>query len=286
VANSKISALTSATTPLAGTETLPVVQSSATTKVTVSNLTAGRAVSALSFASTSGFNFNSAFTSTNNYVGCDNTAGNSATLWFRAGRNVGAGSVDAVGLDCLNSAGSVIVPAIIRATPFYINDGTATTTYSGGNITVGAGNIVPNTAAKGINFTANTPASGMTSQLLNWYEEGSFSPTITAAVGTGYTTAVYFAKYTRVGRLVTIALNIQVTAAGTASGVMNISGLPFTSAATMIPASICYEQVSGIAYLAKGSAAGTTATITTLTGTGIVWAYATQYNFTLVYQTT
>ena len=155
-----------------------------------------------------------------------------------------------------------------------------------GDVNLSTGNITQGTAAKGVNFTANTPASGMTSQLLNWYEEGAFTPTITAAVGTGYTTAAYFAKYTRVGRLVTIALNVQVTAAGTASGIMNISGLPFTSAATMIPSSICYEQVSGIAYLAKGSAAGTTATITTLTGTGIVWAYATQYNFTLVYQTT
>jgi hypothetical protein len=52
VANSKISALTSATTPLAGTEVLPIVQSSATTKVTVANLTAGRAVSASSLALT------------------------------------------------------------------------------------------------------------------------------------------------------------------------------------------------------------------------------------------
>jgi hypothetical protein len=48
MANTKISALTSATTPLAGTETLPVVQSGVTTKVTVDNLTAGRAISALS----------------------------------------------------------------------------------------------------------------------------------------------------------------------------------------------------------------------------------------------
>ena len=50
--NSKISDLTSATTPLAGTETLPVVQSSTTTKVSVANLTAGRAVSGTSFAVT------------------------------------------------------------------------------------------------------------------------------------------------------------------------------------------------------------------------------------------
>lgn len=46
MADSKISALSSATTPLAGTEVLPIVQSGATVKVAVSNLTAGRTVSA------------------------------------------------------------------------------------------------------------------------------------------------------------------------------------------------------------------------------------------------
>lgn len=46
MANSKISALTSATTPLVGTEVLPVVQSSTTKQVSVANLTAGRDVSA------------------------------------------------------------------------------------------------------------------------------------------------------------------------------------------------------------------------------------------------
>ena len=46
----KISALTGASTPLAGTEVLPIVQSSSTVKVSVANLTAGRAVSATSIA--------------------------------------------------------------------------------------------------------------------------------------------------------------------------------------------------------------------------------------------
>jgi hypothetical protein len=46
MADKKISALTSATTPLAGTEVLPIVQSGATVKVAVSDLTAGRTVSA------------------------------------------------------------------------------------------------------------------------------------------------------------------------------------------------------------------------------------------------
>lgn len=52
MANSKISALTAATTPLAGTEVLPVVQSGVTKQVSVANLTAGRAVSADSLALT------------------------------------------------------------------------------------------------------------------------------------------------------------------------------------------------------------------------------------------
>lgn len=52
MANTKISALTSATTPLAGTEVLPVVQSSTTKQVSVANLTAGRAVSASSLTLT------------------------------------------------------------------------------------------------------------------------------------------------------------------------------------------------------------------------------------------
>lgn len=45
MADTKISALTSATVPLAGTEVLPIVQGGATVKVTVDNLTAGKAVS-------------------------------------------------------------------------------------------------------------------------------------------------------------------------------------------------------------------------------------------------
>ena len=60
MANTKISALTSSTTPLAGTEVLPIVQSSATVKVAVSDLTAGRSVSMSAATISSG---NLAFTS-------------------------------------------------------------------------------------------------------------------------------------------------------------------------------------------------------------------------------
>jgi len=52
MADSKISALPASTTPLAGTEVLPIVQGLATRQVSVANLTAGRAVSALSLSLT------------------------------------------------------------------------------------------------------------------------------------------------------------------------------------------------------------------------------------------
>jgi len=46
MADTKISALPASTTPLAGTEVLPIVQSGATKQVSVANLTTGRAISA------------------------------------------------------------------------------------------------------------------------------------------------------------------------------------------------------------------------------------------------
>jgi hypothetical protein len=54
MADSKISALPASTVPLAGTEVLPIVQSSTTKQVSVANLTAGRAISATQLTLTTG----------------------------------------------------------------------------------------------------------------------------------------------------------------------------------------------------------------------------------------
>lgn len=52
MADKKISALNAATTPLAGTEVLPIVQSGSTVKVSIADVTAGRAVSCSNFTYT------------------------------------------------------------------------------------------------------------------------------------------------------------------------------------------------------------------------------------------
>jgi hypothetical protein len=97
------------------------------------------------------------------------------------------------------------------------------------------GNYIPAIAGKGINFTANTPAAGMTSQLLNWYEEGDWTPTYSPASGS-FTSVTYntntYGRYTRIGRMVSIQ-GIIITDAitvGTAAGNIRIAGLPFSSA--------------------------------------------------------
>jgi hypothetical protein len=54
MADTKISALPASTVPLAGTEVLPIVQSSTTRQVSVANLTAGRAISATQLTLTTG----------------------------------------------------------------------------------------------------------------------------------------------------------------------------------------------------------------------------------------
>lgn len=100
-----------------------------------------------------------------------------------------------------------------------------------GDQTLATGNLIQGTAAKGLNFTANTPAAGMTSQLLNWYEEGTWTPT----QGGGLTVSGAFSSagtYTRVGRQVTVAGYVAgatgLSAAG--GGAIVSGGLPFAPA--------------------------------------------------------
>ena len=150
MADTKISALTGASTPLAGTEVLPIVQSSTTVKVAVSDLTAGRAV----------------------------------------------------------ATGALTVT---------------------GDATLSTGNLVQGTANKGFNLTANTPTStagaAMTSQLMNWYEEGTWTPA--DGSGASLTFTAVTGNYTRVGRVVTAICSFTYPSTADATNSV-VNGLPFT----------------------------------------------------------
>lgn len=404
MADTKISALTVATTPLAGTEVLPIVQSGVTKQVSVANLTAGRAVSADSLTltgsplpATSGGTGQSSYavgdllyasTTTALSKLADVATGNAlisggvgvAPSWgkinltthvsgtlpvanggtgvtsFSAGQilygslsqsanlfwdntnvrfgvgtsspsynvdviqnvslsgriranTAGVGTYAQLLLETGNTntgvsqayvkasstnGGNSGINIILGAQPdggaaydLVVGEGTAKTWRPGTDNTTTLGsssyqwstiytkdNLVQGTAAKGINFTANSAAAGMTSQLLNWYEEGTWTPVDGSGAGLTLTNNAT-ARYTRIGRMV--YLSCDVTYPSTANGsIMLISGFPFTTAVDgggaigytdYAPAAQIFAQVTsgsqGIRLQTNGGSTLTNATVST-----------------------
>ena len=247
--NSKISALTASTTPLAGTETLPVVQSGVTKNVTVANLTAGRSVSVANLTDTALTSGRITFASAGGLL-----ADSAGLTWGVDRVNIAYGGVTY--LIVTNSADGNNVVLSAAATTCVLNSAngfswviqtagsTKLTVDNSSNVTFNLGNLVQGTAAKGINFTANTPAAGMTSQLLNWYEEGTWTPVMVPASGT-ITTQTCGGSYTRMGNVVTVTYSVQITNVGTGAGFARVAGLPFTAKnATQEASGISREQAA------------------------------------------
>jgi len=103
-----------------------------------------------------------------------------------------------------------------------------------GDQTILNGNLVIGTAGNGIDFSADPSAPGMTNELLDDYEEGTWTPEYTNVTPptTPYTMNIVAATYTKVGRLVTLTAYIRTNSVDTtgAAGSLRISGLPFAAA--------------------------------------------------------
>lgn len=102
-----------------------------------------------------------------------------------------------------------------------------------GDNTLSTGNLIQGTAAKGFNFTANSAQAGKTTQLLNWYEEGTYTPT----QGAGLTVVGAFTStgtYTRIGNMVFVSgiLNGATSIAYNAGTTIMTGGLPFTASSS------------------------------------------------------
>ena len=86
-------------------------------------------------------------------------------------------------------------------------------------------------SGNGVDFSANSSASGMSSELFDHYEEGTFDVTIRDATSGGNTgSVVQTNKYVRIGNKVWMQFNlINVTTTGlTGSNVLYFRGLPFS----------------------------------------------------------
>ena len=99
---------------------------------------------------------------------------------------------------------------------------------SNGDVSIVTGNLIIGTAGKGIDFSADGQAAGMTSELLDDYEEGTWTPTDGSGAGLSFTVAAD-ARYTKIGRMVQCCAQITYpVTANTAQA--QIGGLPFTNA--------------------------------------------------------
>jgi hypothetical protein len=93
--------------------------------------------------------------------------------------------------------------------------------------TIGVGGATPSASGAGITFPATQSASS-DANTLDDYEEGTFTPAFSrSGINVAYTSRNGF--YTRVGRVVTLCCDLQlstITAQG--SGVLFLGALPFT----------------------------------------------------------
>ena len=94
-----------------------------------------------------------------------------------------------------------------------------------GDQTIVDGNLVIGTAGKGIDFPATAHAAGMTSEVFDDYEVGTFTPTVVGSTTAG--TATYGSqtgRYTKIGNRVFFSIALDYSG-HTGTGNMRIRGL-------------------------------------------------------------
>lgn len=300
MADKKISALTAATTPLAGTEVLPIVQSGTTVKVSVANLTAGRSVAASSATFGPVGNFEdtpfvqqlSGFSTGNqNYYQFRDANGVTAAInaWGSAYGSVYSGGV-ALSTNMVNTSalgGTLQYGQAGVATMYKQYDGKhyfyraapgtagnpisfqeVLTTDTNNNVTVSAGNFVVGTAGKGIDFSANG------GDVLSQYDEGTWTPTY---AGWSTNPTLVSATYTRIGRIV--HLN-AIFFGGTTVGGASIGGLPKNNGGAVGGAAVSAFTAANPSTQLSGVIMDYATTITNINAVtigGNYWTLSTSY---------
>ena len=227
MADKKISALTASSTPLAGTEVLPIVQSSTTKQVSVANLTAGRTVAMSSLlvnsptvdSSYEGQIYGDLLLSSGAF-GAGQTytlalGDSNAYMQSENGQPVNFGAYNGFKFGFASLGNKTLTSTQVEIT-------------TGNDLKVTTGNLVIGTAGT---FTAT-----LTSQT-----PPTTPPTVTA-------------KYTKIGRLVNVAISFVFVDTSGGSGAMAISGLPFTAINDATAAPLFYNMTFAnvpVAYVAS-----------------------------------
>jgi len=123
-----------------------------------------------------------------------------------------------------------------------------------GDLTVTSGNLVLS-SGNGIDFSATANSSGtMTSELLDDYEEGTYTPTDVSGAGLSFSAAGGF--YTKIGRLVTCFFYVTFPSTANTSAAA-IGGLPFTTgnnvAGGVWTGAVSYNTYGSVALIGPSS---------------------------------
>lgn len=111
------------------------------------------------------------------------------------------------------------------ASKFSVRDDGFTTVGNGLNLADGNLSLA---SGHGIDFSANTAAAGMTSELLDDYEEGNFTPTFSNGISSA-TYSSQIGRYTKIGNMVLFSIHLRANGGTANSGHVTITGLPFTA---------------------------------------------------------
>lgn len=112
-----------------------------------------------------------------------------------------------------------------NALTLYSNNGTRATIDSSGNFQISDGNLIV-ANGHGIDFSATSDAGGMSSELLDDYEEGTFTPVYDNVAQPTYQTQS--GKYIKIGKIVHVTGTIICTGLDTSDGsAIIITGFPF-----------------------------------------------------------
>jgi len=291
MADLKISQLTGATTPLAGTEVLPIVQSNTTKKVatddlTVKNIRSNATTGILQVAGPAAAATRTMTVPDANFTVARTDAGQTFTgVQVMTSPNIVTSINDTngnelIGITATASAVNEITVAnaatgnnpVVSATGADTNIGITLTPKGTGNVTLTSGNLVV-ANGNGIDFSL-TPGTG-TSELLADYEEGTWTP----SQGAGLAVVGTFSSsgtYTKIGRTVILngfvagSTSIDCTSFGVICG-----SLPFAAMAGSVVS-------SGVAWTPTPSTGA--AYISTTTGNLLsveAFAATTIINFTI-----
>jgi hypothetical protein len=123
---------------------------------------------------------------------------------------------------------------VISATGTDTNIGITLTPKGTGNTVLTSGNLVV-ANGNGIDFSATASGSGtMTSELLDDYEEGTFTPAFSFATSGSVTYDNQSGSYTKVGRMVSVNIILILSGVSSPLGLATITGLPFTCSTSSV----------------------------------------------------